>query len=85
MVASERARHTGLRTGEAPATALANFKKSTTSWSERLNDQWNTAGIKDSDGYPTVTSHCEDLDTAVTSDEHKSAVHLELAPLPRPR
>ena len=56
-----------LRTGEAPATALANFKKSTTSWSERLNDQWNTAGIKDSDGYPTVTSHCEDLNTAVTS------------------
>ena len=46
-----------LRTGEAPATALANFKKSATSWSQRSNDQWNTARIKDSDGYPTVTSH----------------------------
>jgi hypothetical protein len=46
-----------LRTGESPTTALANFKKSTTSWIERVNDQWNTAGIKDSDGYPTVTSH----------------------------
>ena len=47
----------GLRTGEPPATALANFQRSATSWSQRINDQWNTAGIKDTDGYPTVTSH----------------------------
>lgn len=46
-----------IRSGESPATALSNFKKSATSWSERINDQWNTAGIKDTDGYPTVTSH----------------------------
>ena len=46
-----------IRTGQAPATALDNFHKSATSWSERVNDQWNTAGIKDTDGYPTVTSH----------------------------
>ena len=46
-----------IRSGEAPATALENFRKSATSWSERVNDQWNTAGIKDTDGYPTVTSH----------------------------
>jgi non-lysosomal glucosylceramidase len=48
-----------IRTGEAPSTALDNFHKSATSWSERINDQWNTAGIKDTDGYPTVTSHCK--------------------------
>lgn len=46
-----------IRSGEAPATALSNFHASATSWSERINDQWNTAGIKDTDGYPTVTSH----------------------------
>jgi len=46
-----------IRTGEPPATALENFRKSATSWSQRINDQWNTAGIKDTDGYPTVTSH----------------------------
>ena len=40
-----------IHTGEAPATALTNFHASATSWSERVNDQWNTAGIKDSDGY----------------------------------
>ena len=44
----------GLQTGEPPATALANFQKSATSWSQRINDQWNTAGIKDTDG-------CKDL------------------------
>ena len=46
-----------LRAGAPPAEALANFKQSATSWSQRVNDQWNTAGIKDTDGYPTVTSH----------------------------
>merc|ERR1719272_755596 len=46
-----------IRSGESPSTALNNFKKSATSWSERINDQWNTAGIKDTNGYPTVTSH----------------------------
>eukprot|EP00035_Acanthoeca_spectabilis_P015534 m.310465 g.310465 ORF g.310465 m.310465 type:complete len:540 (-) comp16380_c0_seq1:162-1781(-) len=47
-----------LRSGaQPPAEALENFRKSATSWSERINDQWNTAGIKDTDGYPTVTSH----------------------------
>ena len=46
-----------IHTGQDPATALENFHSSATSWSERTNDQWNTAGIKDSDGYPTVTSH----------------------------
>jgi hypothetical protein len=40
-----------IHAGEAPATALTNFHASATSWSERVNDQWNTAGIKDSDGY----------------------------------
>lgn len=38
-------------------SALNNFKNSATSWSQRVNDQWNTAGLKDTDGYPTITSH----------------------------
>lgn len=46
-----------IRAGVPPAVALKNFHSSATSWSERINDQWNTAGIKDTDGYPTVTSH----------------------------
>ena len=39
-----------IRTGVPPATALEDFRKSATSWSQRINDQWNTAGIKDTDG-----------------------------------
>ena len=35
------------------------FKPSATSWSRRINNQWDTAGIKDTSGYGTVTSHCE--------------------------
>jgi non-lysosomal glucosylceramidase len=33
-----------IRSGESPSTALDNFHHSATSWSERINDQWNTAG-----------------------------------------
>ena len=36
---------------------LAVFETSATSWSKRLNNQWDTAGIKDTSGYGTVTSH----------------------------
>ena len=28
-----------------------------TSYAQRLHDQWNVAGIKDTQGYPTITSH----------------------------
>ena len=37
--------------------ALALAKGSGTSYSDRLNDQWNIAGIKSNDGYPSITSH----------------------------
>lgn len=42
---------------EATGSALEMSRRSAVSWSENLNDQWNTAGISDSAGYPTVTSH----------------------------
>jgi len=41
-----------------------------TSYSNRLNDQWNIAGIKSNDGYPTVTSHY---------GYHMTAWHIPLA------
>ena len=28
-----------------------------TSYSQRINDQWNVAGIKTNDGFPSITSH----------------------------
>jgi non-lysosomal glucosylceramidase len=37
--------------------ALAFAEGSGTSYSNRLNDQWNIAGIKSNDGYPSITSH----------------------------
>eukprot|EP01050_Picozoa_sp_SAG11_P038327 SAG11_NODE_15585_length_573_cov_0.647679_1_plen_154_part_00 len=38
--------------------AALNFSEGTgTSYSQRLNDQWNVAGIKSNDGYPFITSH----------------------------
>lgn len=43
--------------GKPPADALHHYKAAATSWSERVRDQWNTAGIKDTAGYPTITSH----------------------------
>ena len=33
------------------------FEPSATSYSQRINDQWNIAGLKDTGGYPTATSH----------------------------
>jgi len=39
------------------ADALALAEGSGTSYSQRLNDQWNIAGIKSNDGFPTITSH----------------------------
>ena len=43
---------------QAPLSeALALAEGSGTSYSQRLNDQWNIAGIKSNDGYPTITSH----------------------------
>lgn len=43
--------------GQSPSDALVHFEAAATSWSRRMNDQWNTAGIKDTAGYPTITSH----------------------------
>ena len=41
---------------------LAVFEGSATSYSRRINDQWNVAGLKDTAGNPLVTSHVsEDL------------------------
>ena len=47
----------GIHLGQPVASMLAVFEPSATSWSKRLNNQWDTAGIKDTSGYGTVTSH----------------------------
>jgi hypothetical protein len=47
----------GIHLGQPVADMLAVFEPSATSWSKRLNNQWDTAGIKDTSGYGTVTSH----------------------------
>ena len=39
------------------AAALALAMGTGTSYSDRLHDQWNIAGIKSNDGYPSITSH----------------------------
>ena len=36
---------------------LSPSEKSVKAWSKVVADQWNTAGISDTDGYPTITSH----------------------------
>jgi hypothetical protein len=41
----------------ATADALSLTQGTGTSYSDRLNDQWNIAGIKSNDGYPSITSH----------------------------
>ena len=41
----------------AVAAALNLSEATATSYSRRLNDQWNVAGIKSNDGYPSITSH----------------------------
>ena len=33
------------------------LQASVKAWSKVVADQWNTAGISDTDGYPTITSH----------------------------
>lgn len=47
-----------LHRGVDPDTALAMSEGTGTSYSQRMNDQWNIAGIKSNDGYPSITSHC---------------------------
>jgi non-lysosomal glucosylceramidase len=47
----------GLHLGQHVDEMLAVFEPSATSYSRRINDQWNTAGLKDTTGYPTATSH----------------------------
>lgn len=42
---------------DAVPQALEYSRRSAVAWSEVINDQWNTAGISDTSGYPTVTSH----------------------------
>jgi non-lysosomal glucosylceramidase len=37
--------------------ALAFAEGSGTSYSDRINDQWNIAGVKSNDGFPSITSH----------------------------
>jgi len=37
--------------------ALQRSAGTSTSYSQLINDQWNIAGIKSNDGYPSVTSH----------------------------
>jgi len=41
----------------SPSAALALSEGTGTSYSQRINDQWNVAGIKFNDGYPSITSH----------------------------
>lgn len=43
--------------GGTVADSLSTYKASATSWSRRINDQWATAGLKDTAGYPTCTTH----------------------------
>ena len=43
--------------GSPVDAALALAEGAGTSYAQRVNDQWNIAGIKSNDGYPTVTSH----------------------------
>jgi non-lysosomal glucosylceramidase len=46
------------RNSTAASTAALNLAQGTgTSYSDRINDQWNIAGIKMNDGYPSITSH----------------------------
>ena len=47
----------GLHLGLDADEMLGVFQPSATSWSQRINNQWDTAGIKDTDGYGTVSSH----------------------------
>eukprot|EP00658_Telonema_sp_P-2_P012197 TRINITY_DN14648_c0_g1_i1.p1 TRINITY_DN14648_c0_g1~~TRINITY_DN14648_c0_g1_i1.p1 ORF type:complete len:256 (+),score=58.98 TRINITY_DN14648_c0_g1_i1:105-770(+) len=47
----------GIHLGLDVDQMLAVFEPSATSWSQRINNQWDTAGIKDTAGYGTVTSH----------------------------
>ena len=54
----------------AVTAALRHSEASGTSYSHRLNDQWNDAGIKSNDGYPTITSHY---------GYHMTAWHLPMA------
>ncbi len=46
-----------IRTGGNTTDALARSAGSAAAWSRVQNDQWNTAGISDTDGLPTITSH----------------------------
>ena len=54
----------------AVGAALRHSEASGTSYSQRLNDQWNYAGIKSNDGFPTITSHY---------GYHMTAWHLPMA------
>ena len=47
----------GIHLGMPVAEMLAVHEPSVTSYSRRINDQWNVAGLKDTAGYPTATSH----------------------------
>ena len=47
----------GLHLGLPLDQMLAVFEGSATSYSRRINDQWNVAGLKDTAGNPIVTSH----------------------------
>ena len=60
----------GIHLGLPVAEMLSVFEPSATSYSRRINDQWNTAGLKDTAGYPTATSHY---------GMHMVAWHLPLA------
>lgn len=40
-----------------PAAAITLAEGTGTSYSQRVNDQWNIAGIKMNDGMPSITSH----------------------------
>jgi hypothetical protein len=51
------------------------FKPSATSWSRRINNQWDTAGIKDTSGYGTVTSHCELAAFAPSDHDNSCLLH----------
>ena len=56
---SRSGRHWGQRQSPSPSleSILEMSKGTGTSYSQRINDQWNVAGIKTNDGFPSITSH----------------------------
>ena len=81
-----------LHRGASWPGALELARGTGTSYAQRLNDQWNVAGIKDTEGFPTITSHygyhmvAWHLIFAASGQQarldHPDGAHLSFAPRP---